>query len=243
MQDLDEAGGIGAVIAELSGKGLIDLEARTVSGKVRDNIQGKRVLRRDIIRGVEEPYSPSGGIAILRGNLAPDGAVVKKAGVAPEMLKHSGPARVFDSEEEACEAISNRRINKGDVIVIRYEGPKGGPGMREMLTPTSTIAGLGMDKDVALLTDGRFSGATRGASIGHISPEAADGGPIAIIREGDIIEIDIPNNSLNVALGAGEIEARLKDWQPPEPKIKKGYLVRYARQVTSASTGAVFRKE
>lgn len=243
MQDLDEAGGIGAVIAELSKKGLIGLEALTVSGKVRDNIQGKEVSRRDVIRSVEEPYSPSGGIAILRGNLAPDGAVVKKAGVAPEMLKHSGPARVFESEEEACEAISNRRINKGDVIVIRYEGPKGGPGMREMLTPTSTIAGLGMDKDVALLTDGRFSGATRGASIGHISPEAADGGPMAIIKEGDIIEIDIPNNSLNVALSDGEIEARLKDWQPPEPKIKKGYLVRYARQVTSASTGAVFRKE
>lgn len=243
MQDLDEAGGIPAVMAELARKGLINLDARTVSGPVNSNISGREVKRRDVIRSVEEPYSPFGGIAVLRGNLAPDGAVVKKAGVDPEMLKHSGPARVFDSEDEAVQAIKDRRINKGDVIVIRYEGPRGGPGMREMLTPTAAVAGLGMDKEVALLTDGRFSGATRGASIGHISPEAAEGGPIAILRDGDIIDIDIPNNSLNVALSAEEIADRLKDWSPPEPRVKKGYLARYARQVTSASTGAVYRKE
>ncbi|BAF58707.1 dihydroxyacid dehydratase/phosphogluconate dehydratase [Pelotomaculum thermopropionicum SI] len=243
MQDLDEAGGIPAVMAELAGKGLINPGARTVTGTVGDNIRGRKVLRRDVIRSVEDPYSPTGGIAVLRGNLAPDGAVVKKAAVAPEMLKHSGPARVFDSEEEAVRAISAGKIRKGDVIVIRYEGPKGGPGMREMLTPTAAVAGLGLDKEVALLTDGRFSGATRGASIGHISPEAAEGGVIAIIRDGDIIEIDIPNNSLNVALSEEEIAGRFKDWRPPEPRVKKGYLARYARQVTSASTGAVIRKE
>lgn len=243
IQDLDEAGGIQAVMAELAKKGLINLEARTVTGAVGDRISGREVSRRDVIRSVDDPHSPSGGIAILRGNLAPDGAVVKKAGVAPEMLKHSGPARVFNSEDEAVQAITARKISKGDVIVIRYEGPRGGPGMREMLTPTATVAGLGLDKDVALLTDGRFSGATRGASIGHISPEAAEGGPMAILKDGDIIEIDIPNNSLNVALSAAEISDRLKDWQPPEPRIKKGYLARYARHVTSASTGAIIREE
>ncbi|MDD3652906.1 MAG: dihydroxy-acid dehydratase [Desulfotomaculaceae bacterium] len=241
MQDLDEAGGIPAVMAELSQKGLINLAARTVIGTVSDNLCDKTVYRRDVIRSVEDPYSPSGGIAILRGNLAPDGAVVKKSAVAPEMLKHSGPARVFESEDEAVKAIAAKKINKGDVIVIRYEGPKGGPGMREMLTPTATVAGLGLDKDVALLTDGRFSGATRGASIGHISPEAAEGGAIAIVREGDIIDIDIPNNSLNVLLSQDEISDRLKNWQPPEPKVKKGYLARYARHVTSASTGAIVK--
>ncbi len=244
IQDLDEAGGIPAVIAELAGKGLINMDVRTVTGlTIGENIKGREVTRRDVIRSVGDPYSPSGGIAILRGNLAPDGAVVKKSGVAPEMLKHSGPARVFDSEEEAVQAIAARKINKGDVVVIRYEGPKGGPGMREMLTPTATVAGLGLDKDVALLTDGRFSGATRGASIGHISPEAAEGGPIAILKDGDIVEIDIPGNSLNVALSPEEIAARLKDWQPPAPRITKGYLARYARQVTSASMGAIIRKE
>ncbi|OPX84160.1 MAG: Dihydroxy-acid dehydratase [Pelotomaculum sp. PtaB.Bin104] len=241
MQDLDEAGGIQAVMAELSKKGLINLEARTVAGTVGDNLRSKIVYRRDVIRSVEDPYSPSGGIAVLRGNLALDGAVVKKSAVAPEMLKHSGPARVFESEDEAVKAITEKKINKGDVIVIRYEGPKGGPGMREMLTPTATVAGLGLDKDVALLTDGRFSGATRGASIGHISPEAADGSAIAIVREGDIIDIDIPNNSLNVRLSQDEISNRLKNWQPPEPKVKKGYLARYARHVTSASTGAIIK--
>lgn len=243
IQDLDEAGGIPAVMAELAMKGLIDPAVRTVSGTVGDRIRGQQVKRRDVIRSVEDPHSPSGGIAILRGNLAPDGAVVKKAGVAPEMLKHSGPARVFDSEDEAIQAITAQKINKGDVIVIRYEGPKGGPGMREMLTPTATVAGLGLDKDVALLTDGRFSGATRGASIGHISPEAAEGGPVAFLREGDVIEIDIPNNSLNVALSPAELAARQASWRPPEPRIKKGYMTRYARQVSSASTGAVIKND
>ncbi|HOV79077.1 MAG TPA: dihydroxy-acid dehydratase [Bacillota bacterium] len=243
LQDLDEAGGIQAVMAELAKKRLIDPDALTVSGTVAENIRGKEVLRRDVVRSVEDPYSATGGIAILRGNLAPDGAVVKKAAVAAEMLRHKGPARVFESEEEAVQAIAARKINKGDVIVIRYEGPKGGPGMREMLTPTSAVVGMGLDKDVALLTDGRFSGATRGASIGHISPEAAEGGPIAVLRDGDIIEIDMLNNSLSVALSSAEINARLKDWTPPEPKVKKGYLARYARSVTSASTGAIIRKE
>jgi len=241
IEDLDEAGGIPAVMAELSRKGLIDLTAKTVTGTIGDRISGQKIKRPEVILSVDAPHSPSGGIAILRGNLAPDGAVVKKAAVDPEMLKHSGPARIFESEEEAIKAITGRMINKGDVIVIRYEGPRGGPGMREMLTPTATVAGLGLDRDVALLTDGRFSGATRGASIGHISPEAADGGPIAILQEGDIIEIDITNNALNVALSNEEIAARLKQWQPPEPKIKKGYLGRYARMVSSANTGAIFK--
>ncbi|MFZ5649898.1 MAG: dihydroxy-acid dehydratase [Bacillota bacterium] len=242
MQDLDEAGGIPAVMAELSRKNLLYLDLPTVSGEtVGDIIQGREILREDVIRSVDDPYSPSGGIAVLKGSLAPGGAVVKKAGVAPEMLKHSGPARVFDSEEEAVLAINGRKIQKGDVIVIRYEGPRGGPGMREMLTPTATVMGLGLDRDVALITDGRFSGATRGASIGHISPEAAEGGPIAAVREGDIIEIDIPNNRLEVRLSGEEIESRLKDWKRPEPRVTKGYLARYAKMVTSASTGAILR--
>jgi dihydroxy-acid dehydratase len=241
IEDLDLAGGIPAVMEELSKKGLIDKSLKTVSGTVGERISGRSILWTDIIRSVDDPYSPSGGIAILRGNLAPDGAVVKKAGVDPEMLHHKGPALVFDSEDEAIKAITGKQINKGDVIVIRYEGPKGGPGMREMLTPTATVAGLGMDKDVALLTDGRFSGATRGASIGHISPEAAEGGPMAIVREGDLIEIDIPNNGLNLLVSDAEIEARLKEWQPPKPRITKGYLARYARAVSSANTGAVVK--
>ena len=241
IQDLDEAGGIPAVMAELAKKGLIDVSLPTVSGTIADRIKGQTVKRPEVIRGIEDPHSPSGGIAILRGNLAPDGAVVKKAAVDPEMLVHSGPARVFDSEDDAIKAITGKQIQKGDVIVIRYEGPKGGPGMREMLTPTATVAGLGLDKDVALLTDGRFSGATRGASIGHISPEAANGGPIAIIREGDTINIDIPNNSLNIALSDQEIADRLKTWQQPAPRITKGYLARYARAVSSANTGAVVK--
>jgi len=244
VQDLDEAGGIRAVMAELALKSLINLDARTAGGlTVGENIKGCTVSRREVIRSVEDPYSPGGGIAILRGNLAPDGAVVKKAAVAPEMLQHKGPARVFDSEDEAVQAITSGKIKKGDVIVIRYEGPKGGPGMREMLTPTATVAGMGLDKEVALLTDGRFSGATRGASIGHISPEAAEGGPVALIRDGDIIDIDIPNNSLNIVLSAEETAARLKEWKPPAARVKKGYLARYARQVTSAGTGAIIRKE
>lgn len=244
IQDLNEAGGISAVMKELTKKNLINTDIITVTGKtVGENLEGKGILRQDVIKTVEAPYSHTGGIAVLKGNIAPDGAVVKKAAVAPEMLKHSGPARVFNSEEEASQAIMGQQINKGDVIVIRYEGPKGGPGMREMLSPTATIAGLGLDKDVALLTDGRFSGATRGASIGHISPEAAEGGPIAIIQEGDIIDIDIENCSLNVRLSEQEINSRLALLVLPEPKIKTGYLARYAKMVTSASTGAVLKLE
>ncbi len=244
MQDLDEAGGIPAVMAELAKMNLINLDLPTASGKtVGSIIEGRKITRSDIIRSIDNPYSTSGGIAILRGNLAPDGAVVKKAGVEPEMLVHSGPARVFDSEEETVDALVAGKINKGDVVIIRYEGPKGGPGMREMLTPTATVMGLGMDKEVALITDGRFSGATRGASIGHVSPEAAVGGPIAAVRDGDIIDIDIPANSINVRISDEEMEIRLKEWKQPEPRVKKGYLVRYSRLVTSASTGAILQKD
>ncbi|MBF7083434.1 dihydroxy-acid dehydratase [Desulfallas sp. Bu1-1] len=243
MQDLDEAGGVSAVVRELVEHGLIDGGAITVTGRtLGENVAGAAIKRSDVIRSVQDPYSPSGGIAILYGNLAPGGAVVKKAGVAPEMLKHRGPARVFNSEEEAVQALINREIQKGDVIVIRYEGPKGGPGMREMLTPTATVAGLGLDKDVALITDGRFSGATRGASIGHVTPEAAEGGPIAALQDGDVIEINIPENKLNVLLSDEELNARLSRWVKPEPRVKKGYLARYARMVTSAGTGAVLKK-
>lgn len=242
IEDLNEAGGVPAVMAELAGKGLINTGLLTVTGKtVAENINDKSVKRRDVIRSAGEPYSFNGGIAVLRGNLCPEGAVVKRSAVAEEMLVHSGPARVFDSEEEASRAIMDGAIKKGDVIVIRYEGPVGGPGMREMLTPTATVAGMGLDKDVALITDGRFSGATRGASIGHISPEAARGGPIAAVREGDIIKIDIPNCRLDVDLSEEEINRRLFEWKMPEPKIKRGYLARYARQVTSAGTGAVLK--
>ncbi|MBM7853882.1 dihydroxy-acid dehydratase [Desulfohalotomaculum tongense] len=243
IEDLDAAGGIPAVMAELARKGLLEEEVLTVTGNtVKENIRGCRVLNYDVIRSIDNPYAPSGGIAVLRGNLAPEGAVVKRSAVAEEMLRHSGPARVFNSEEEAQQALMQGRINKGDVIVIRYEGPKGGPGMREMLSPTATVAGLGLDKDVALLTDGRFSGATRGASIGHISPEAAEGGPIAVLRDGDIINIDIPNCRLDVDLSPEELQQRLSSWQPPEPKVKSGYLARYAQMVSSAGTGAVFKK-
>lgn len=243
IQDLDAAGGIPAVMAELLKHGLIDGEALTVTGqKVKDNLVGKKILNYQVIRPVENPYSSTGGIAVLRGNLAPEGAVVKRSAVAEEMLRHRGPARVFDSEEEAQNALMNGEIKKGDVIIIRYEGPKGGPGMREMLSPTATLAGLGLDKDVALLTDGRFSGATRGAAIGHISPEAAEGGPIAVVQDGDIINIDIPNCRLDVELSEEEISRRLKNWRQPEPKVKTGYLARYAKAVTSASTGAILPK-
>lgn len=239
IQDLHEAGGIPAVMAQLARKDLLHLDLPTVSGQtVGELIRDRRVTRAEVIRDVEDPYSPTGGIAILRGNLAPGGAVVKKAGVAPEMMVHRGPARVFDSEEEAVEAILGGKINKGDVIVIRYEGPRGGPGMREMLTPTAAVAGMGLDKDVALLTDGRFSGATRGASIGHISPEAAEGGPLAVVRDGDMIRIDIPNYRLDVELSPEEIKDRLARWTPPAPRATRGYLARYARQVSSASKGA-----
>ncbi|MCX7748659.1 MAG: dihydroxy-acid dehydratase [Clostridia bacterium] len=243
VQDLYAAGGVQAVMKELSKKGLLHLDLITVTGKtVGENIENAKVLDKEVIRDIDNPYSPTGGIAVLRGNIAPDGAVVKRAAVAPEMLVHKGPARVFDSEDAAIEAIYNGKIVKGDVVIIRYEGPKGGPGMREMLGPTSAIAGMGLDKDVALITDGRFSGATRGASIGHASPEAMEGGPIAAVREGDIVSIDIPNGKLDVDVTAEELKNRLTEWKAPSPKITKGYLGRYAKLVSSASTGAVLNK-
>ncbi|MCG1011254.1 dihydroxy-acid dehydratase [Tepidanaerobacter sp. GT38] len=242
VQDLHEAGGIPALMKELSRKGLLHLDLITVTGKtVGENIANAKILNTEVIHPLENPYRETGGLAILRGNLAPDGAVVKEAAVAPEMLYHEGPAKVFDSEEEVTEAIYSGKVQKGDVLVIRYEGPKGGPGMREMLSPTSSIAGMGLDKDVALITDGRFSGATRGASIGHISPEAMEGGPIALIQNGDIIRIDIRNRRLDVLLSDEELAKRKANWQKPEPKVKSGYLSRYARFVTSASTGAVLK--
>ncbi|WP_031516773.1 dihydroxy-acid dehydratase [Desulfofalx alkaliphila] len=243
VEDLHRAGGIPAVMAELAGKGLIEGDALTVTAhRVSENIAHSKILNNQVIRSADNPHSKTGGIAILRGNLAPEGAVVKRSAVAAEMMRHSGPARVFNSEEDAQRALMEGKINKGDVIVIRYEGPKGGPGMREMLSPTATVAGLGLDKDVALLTDGRFSGATRGASIGHISPEAAEGGPIAALRDGDLISIDIENCKLEVNLTPAEIEERLRNCQHPEPKVKTGYLARYASMVTSACTGAVLKK-
>jgi len=241
IEDLDRAGGIPAVMGEL--KKLLKLNAKTVTGKtVAENIGGVKTLDKEVIRPVDNAHSSTGGLVILFGNLAPEGAVVKKAAVAPEMMTHRGPARVFDSEEEATKAIFNKKIKSGDVVVIRYEGPKGGPGMREMLTPTSLITGIGMDKEVALITDGRFSGATRGASIGHVSPEAAAKGPIAAVREGDIINIDIDNYKLDVELNDKEINERLAKLADFEPRIKTGYLRRYIEKVTSASTGAVFSR-
>ncbi|MDU1075658.1 MAG: dihydroxy-acid dehydratase [Clostridium sp.] len=240
--DLYYAGGIGAVLNELSKKNLIHLDCITATGKTQgENIKGKKVKDYSIVRPIEEPYSETGGIAILRGNLAKDGAVVKRSAVAPEMLKHKGAARVYDSEEEAIEAIMGKQIKAGDVIVIRYEGPKGGPGMREMLSPTSAIAGMGLDKEVALITDGRFSGATKGASIGHVSPEAAEGGVIALVEEGDIISIDINAGKLELEVSDEELEGRRKRLKPVEPKVTEGYLARYAKLVSSASTGAVFK--
>jgi dihydroxy-acid dehydratase len=242
LEDLGRAGGIPAVMAQLASIGLLHEGALTVTGRsVGQNLTGVEVLDRDVIRSPEDPYSATGGLAILFGNLAPDGAVVKRAAVAPRMLTHRGPARVFESEEEATRAIMEGNFEPGDVIVIRYEGPKGGPGMREMLTPTSLLSGMGLDDQVALLTDGRFSGATRGAAIGHISPEAAAGGPIAIVQDGDLIAIDIPAYSLNLELAEGEISSRLADLSPWQPRVKSGYLKRYAEAVTSASTGAVFK--
>lgn len=239
VQDLYAAGGISAVMKELTKKDLIDAGLPTVTGKtIADNIAGAKILNPEVIRPIENPYSEVGGIAVLRGNIAKDGAVVKRAAVAPEMLVHSGPAKVFDSEDDAIAAILGGKIVKGDVVVIRYEGPKGGPGMREMLSPTSAIAGMKLDKDVALLTDGRFSGATRGAAIGHISPEAMMGGEIGIVENGDIIEIDIPNGRLNVRLSEQEIAERQKAWVQPQPKITTGYLARYAKLVSSAIRGA-----
>jgi dihydroxy-acid dehydratase len=241
IEDLDKAGGIPAVMGEL--KGLLKLKSKTVTGKtVGENIAGVKNLNSDVIRSVKNAHSATGGLVLLFGNLAPEGAVVKKAAVAPEMMAHRGPARVFDSEEEATKAIMNNKIKSGDVLVIRYEGPKGGPGMREMLMPTSLITGIGLEKDVALITDGRFSGATRGASIGHVSPEAAAKGPIAAVREGDIISIDILNNKISVELTDKEISDRLSKLPDFQSRIKSGYLRYYIEKVTSASTGAVFKK-
>jgi dihydroxy-acid dehydratase len=240
LEDLDRAGGIGAVMKEL--KGLLKLDSKTVSGKtVAEIIAESRNKDKEVIRPASQPHSPTGGIAILFGNIAPEGAVVKRAAVAPEMMVHQGKAIVFDSEEEATKAIMDKKIKPGEVLVIRYEGPKGGPGMREMLTPTSLLAGMGMDKEVALITDGRFSGATRGAAIGHVSPEAASKGPIAILKNGDIIRIDIPNYKLDVELSDKEIAERRAKLAEFEPRIKSGYLRRYAEKVGSASGGAVFR--
>ena len=240
MEDLNEAGGVYAVMNEINKLGLLRTDIITCTGKtVAENIAGCVNKDTDIIRPVENPYSATGGIAVLRGNLAPDSCVVKRSAVAPEMLRHSGPARVFDCEEDAMDAINGGKINDGDVVVIRYEGPKGGPGMREMLNPTSAIMGRGQGGTVALITDGRFSGATRGASIGHVSPEAAVGGPIALIKDGDIIDIDINANTLNVRLTDEELAARRAEWTPREPKITTGYLARYASLVTSGNRGAI----
>ena len=241
MEDLDAAGGIPAVMKELSP--LLHLNAVTVTGKtVEDNIEQTVVLDANVIRPLTNPVHPEGGIAILKGNLAPKSAVVKATAISPQMLVHKGPAKVFDSEEEAMKAILNKEIREGDVVVIRYEGPKGGPGMREMLSPTATIAGMGLSESVALVTDGRFSGATRGPCIGHVSPEAADGGPIAVLRNGDMIEIDVPKRKLNVELTDEELRNRLKSWKPKQLKARKGYLVRYSQLVQPAHMGSVLGK-
>jgi dihydroxy-acid dehydratase len=239
IEDLDRAGGIPAVMKELTS--FLHLDSMTVTGRtIQENIAHAGVLDYGVIHSTQTAYSPKGGLAILFGNLAPEGSVVKRSAVAPEMMVHRGPAKVFDSEDEATKAIMAEDIKKGDVVVIRYEGPRGGPGMREMLTPTSILSGMGMDKEVALITDGRFSGATRGAAIGHVAPEAAWSGPIAALKDGDIIKIDIPNYRLDVELTAEEIEGRLNKLPAFEPRIKTGYLARYAEKVTSASRGAVF---
>lgn len=240
MEDLNEAGGVYAVMKELSKLNLLKLDLITVSGQtVGENIKNAVNKDENVIRTVENPYSKTGGIAVLKGNLAPDSGVVKRSAVVPEMMVHEGPARVFDCEEDAIEAIKGGKIVAGDVVVIRYEGPKGGPGMREMLNPTSAIAGMGLGSSVALITDGRFSGASRGASIGHVSPEAAVGGPIALVEEGDIISINIPENTLNVKVSDEEMAARRAKWQPREPKVTTGYLARYRELVTSGNRGAI----
>ena len=240
MEDLNEAGGVYAVMNELNKKGLLNTDCMTVTGKtVGENIAGCVNKNPEVIRPIDNPYSETGGLAVLQGNLAPDGSVVKRSAVVDEMLVHEGPARVFDCEEDASEAILSGKIKEGDVVVIRYEGPKGGPGMREMLNPTSQIAGMGLGSSVALITDGRFSGASRGASIGHVSPEAAVGGPIALIKEGDLIQIDIPNHKLNVAVSEEEMAERRRNWKPRQPKVTIGYLARYASMVTSGDRGAV----
>jgi dihydroxy-acid dehydratase len=243
LVDVHYAGGVSAVMKELAKKDLLNLNQITVSGrKIKDIIKDSEILNSDVIRSVAAPYAKTGGLAILFGNLAPDGAVVKQSAVAPEMLKREGRARVFDSEEEAQKTILAKKIKPGDVVVIRYEGPKGGPGMREMLAPTAAIAGMGLDKDVALITDGRFSGGTRGAAIGHISPEAMEGGLLGLVCENDLIAIDIPGKSIELKVPEAELAKRRAQWRKPEPKIKSGVLFRYAQMVTSASTGAVFKK-
>ena len=240
MEDLNEAGGVYAVMNELTKVGLLDTDLITATGKtVGENIKGCEIKDTDIIRPVTNPYSKTGGIAVLKGNLAPDGSVVKRSAVAEEMMHHKGAARVFDCEEDALSAIYDGKINPGEVVVIRYEGPKGGPGMREMLNPTSAIMGSGLGNCVALITDGRFSGATRGAAIGHVSPEAAVGGPIALVKEGDMIEIDIPANTINLLVSDEELAKRKAEWKPRQPKITTGYLARYAKLVTSGAQGAV----
>ena len=244
MEDLNEAGGVYAVMNELNKLGLLHTDCMTVTGKtVGENIKDCVNLNPEVIRPVENPYSKTGGLAVLTGNLAPDGSVVKRSAVVPEMMVHEGPARVFECEEDACEAILSGKIKEGDVVVIRYEGPKGGPGMREMLNPTSEIAGMGLGSTVALITDGRFSGASRGASIGHVSPEAAVGGPIALVEEGDIIKINIPENRLELAVSEEELARRKANWTPREPKVKTGYLARYASMVTSGNRGAILVSE
>lgn len=240
MEDLNEAGGVYAVMKELTKKNLLNLDCMTVTGKtVGENIADSVNRNPEVIRPIDNPYSTTGGLAILKGNLAPDSGVVKRSAVVPEMMVHEGPARVFDCEEDAIAAILGGKIVAGDVVVIRYEGPKGGPGMREMLNPTSAIAGMGLGSSVALITDGRFSGASRGASIGHISPEAAVGGPIALIEEGDIISIDIDACTINVKVSDEELAKRKEAWTPREPKVTTGYLARYAKMVTSGNRGAV----
>ena len=240
MEDLDLAGGVYAVMKELEKKNLINTNVMTVTSySLKDNLQNVKNYNNEVIKDIDAPFSKTGGIAILFGNLAPDGCVVKRSAVDEKMLKHEGPARVFDSEEDAIKAIYDKKIHKGDVVVIRYEGPKGGPGMREMLNPTSAIAGMGLDKDVALITDGRFSGATRGASIGHVSPEAASGGNIAYVNEGDIISIDIPNYKIELKISDEELNERKKKMTLKEPKVKTGYLARYAKLVSSADKGAI----
>ena len=240
MEQLNEAGGIYAVMNELNKKGLLHTDLITATGKtVGENIAGCENRDPEVIRPIDNPYSATGGIAVLRGNIAPDSGVVKRSAVVPEMLVHEGPARVFDCEEDAIAAIRGGKIVEGDVVVIRYEGPKGGPGMREMLNPTSAIAGMGLGSSVALITDGRFSGASRGASIGHVSPEAAEGGPIALVEEGDLIRINIPEHKLEVVVSDEELARRKAAWTPREPKVTTGYLKRYAKMVSSANKGAI----
>ena len=244
MEDLNEAGGVYAVMNQLAELGLLHLGCMTVTGKtIGENIKGCANKNPEVIRPLDNPYSATGGLAVLKGNLAPEGSVVKRSAVAPEMMVHEGPARVFDCEEDAIEAIKGGKIVSGDVVVIRYEGPKGGPGMREMLNPTSAIAGMGLGSTVALITDGRFSGASRGASIGHVSPEAAVGGPIALVEEGDTIKINIPEMKLELDVPEDVLAARKAAWKPREPKVTEGYLARYAQMVTSGATGAVMKRE